>query len=144
LWDNPAGGKSSSSILCGSRVRGYWQQKIGSVLGLFTILLVVFAPLVSQTLRANDPAYLALSSFCSVEQTSHHGSYPEHAPSHGLNDEACAYCGLAAHFHTLPVAIHTPWRAPRPIVFAHAVTVVAFIPGSAPYRARPRGPPISI
>jgi hypothetical protein len=125
-------------------VRGYWQQKIGSVLGLFTILLVVFAPLVSQTLRANDPAYLALSSFCSVSQSSHQDSNPAHAPAHGLNDEACAYCGPAAHFHTLPAAIHTVWWIPQPIAFAHTAAAVSFVPAIAPYRARPRGPPVSI
>jgi hypothetical protein len=121
-------------------VRGYWQQKIGSLLGLFTILLVVFAPLVSQTLRADDPAALALSSFCSV---SHDNKNPEQPPQHGLDDQACAYCGLAMHFPALPSGNPIAWRTPQSTTFA-AVAQADPVPLSHPVRsAQPRGPPVS-
>jgi hypothetical protein len=65
-------------------------RRIGTAAGLFAILLLVFAPLVSQVLRAHDPANLALRSICSAAHAD--GSQGN---QHALDDQACAYCGLA-------------------------------------------------
>lgn len=124
-------------------MRGYWQQKIGSVLGLFAVLLVVFAPLVSQTLRANDPAFLALASFCSVTGPSQDGNGKEHQPAHAQNDQACAYCGLALHFPALPAASAVVGVAPQAVVFAPSGAATAFRPFQPTSLAQPRGPPVS-
>lgn len=121
-------------------MRGYWQQKIGSLLGLFTILLVVFAPLISQTLRSDDPAALALSSFCSV---SHDGDSSGHPPQHGLDDQACAYCGLALHFPALPSGSSIAWLAQQPVAFAAADLAAPVAPSQPVRSAQPRGPPVS-
>jgi hypothetical protein len=124
-------------------VRGYWQQKIGSLLGLFTILLVVFAPLVSQTLRANDPAALALSSLCIASESPFEHQGPDHQPAHGLDDQACAYCGLALHVPILPSVSFAVRLLPAPIAFALPERVAALLPFRPVSSAQPRGPPLS-
>jgi hypothetical protein len=113
-------------------------------MGLFAVLLVICAPLVSQTLRANDPAVLALSSFCSVgNMLPDDGTGKGHAPTHALNDEACAYCGLALHVPVLPSMADIAVNAPARVAFALPATAPAPRPYEPRRVAQPRGPPAS-
>jgi hypothetical protein len=78
-----------------------FHRKIGFMLGLLAILLVTFAPIVSQTL-AQSGHHAHSHSFCSAqpspdEATGHHSS---------LHDgQACGYCHLLTHAPALPSAL---------------------------------------
>jgi DUF2946 family protein len=74
-------------------------QKIGSLLGLFAILMATLAPTISQTLAASRH----LDALCSAQALPDDGagSFPgSHTQmSHG---DACAYCSLLAHVPVVP------------------------------------------
>jgi hypothetical protein len=135
-------------------VRSHYLRKIGSILGLCAILLTVFAPLISQSLRARDPLDYALASLCSAQDPGGPlatlpsarspgdpaGSSSRGNPGHSHGD-ACAYCGFAAHFPALASAL-----APAPLPGAAALAPplsrrTAWRPAELGHWAPPRGPP---
>ncbi len=124
-------------------MRGFRQRKIGSLLGLFAILLVVFAPLVSQVLRANQPFNFELAAFCTEHGLTLQlpGQGPDRHDTHALHDQACAYCSFSAHFPALTAAAALPAVLPRPPSLPPAFLAAAFRPFEVGSRAQPRGPP---
>jgi hypothetical protein len=112
--------------------------KLGAWLGLFAILLVFCAPVVSQTLRALDPVRLAYLDVCSTADEIDHGGHQGHdLAAHG---DACAYCSFAHVFpaltgHVVTIAAIT-WRMQ---VAALPAAQVRW--GRVAVHTQPRGPP---
>ncbi|WP_128595135.1 DUF2946 domain-containing protein [Paraburkholderia kirstenboschensis] len=118
--------------------------KTGSLLGLFAILMVIFAPGVSQMLASGRDATALPASLCSTQST------PDDAPndqdaSHSLasHGQACGYCNLLAHMPAMPgvqptFAI-TVWTIQHRIAtrFERVRRVLSFT------AAQPRAPPVS-
>jgi hypothetical protein len=135
-------------------VRSHYLRKIGSILGLCAILLTVFAPLISQSLRAHAALDYALASLCSAQDTGARlanvpgarslgdpaGASSRDNPGH-VHDDACAYCGFAAHFPALASA-PAPAALPDAAVSAPPLSRrTAWRPADQGNWAQPRGPP---
>jgi hypothetical protein len=92
-------------------------QKIGSILGLLAILMTSIAPTVSHALASHDRLGQALSTYCSAEPGfNESGNSTPSSHSGALHWQACAYCGLLAHF---PILTGTT------VAFAAAVSVTS-------------------
>ncbi|WP_262390244.1 MULTISPECIES: DUF2946 domain-containing protein [Burkholderia] len=84
-------------------MRRFLNRKIGSLLGLFAILMATLAPPISHSLSNRlDPDELH-GAFCSTRDGSD-TTPPDTSPSpgHALHGQACAYCGLLAHMPVAP------------------------------------------
>jgi len=111
-------------------------RMLGSVIGIFAILMTAFAPTISQALVMREtPANDALVWRCS---TGHAGSK---ALQHQDEFSACGYCNFVAHHPgALPSAtIHAVVIVLRPARYrGHFHTIAPFAPVVA---AQPRAPP---
>ncbi len=111
-------------------------RMLGSVIGIFAILMTAFAPTISQALVMREtPANDALVWRCS---TGHAGSK---ALQHQDEFSACGYCNFVAHHPgALPSAtIHAVAIVLRPARYrGHFHTIAPFAPVVA---AQPRAPP---
>ncbi|HEX7912379.1 MAG TPA: DUF2946 domain-containing protein [Paraburkholderia sp.] len=120
-----------------------FDRKLGSILGLFAILMATLAPTVSHVLAEHNRLEGLLGTYCSALATPNDGA-PEptdHQPA--LHLEACAYCGLLAHMPVLP-------SGKTDLVPATRVTRRAAVPYQPEVRgafsftsAQPRAPPLS-
>ena len=117
--------------------------KIGSILGLLAILMTSIAPTVSHALASHDRLGQALSTYCSADPAfSETGNGDSSSHSDALHSQACAYCGLLAHFPLLTgstvafAAAVSVTDAPLPVVRAAVRAVPRFI------AAQPRAPPV--
>lgn len=128
-------------------------MKIGSILGLLAILMTSVAPTISHALASHDRLGQALSTFCSadpafseagINASGNNESNSGNSSSHSgaLHSQACAYCGLLAHFPLLTgstVAFATfvsVTNVSLPVVHAAVRAVPLFI------AAQPRAPPV--
>jgi Protein of unknown function (DUF2946) len=117
--------------------------KIGSILGLLAILMTSIAPTISHALASHDRLGQALSTYCSADPAfSETGNSDSSSHSGALHSQACAYCGLLAHFPLLTgasvafAAAVSVTSAPLPVVRAAVRAVPRFI------AAQPRAPPV--
>ncbi|SOE94221.1 Protein of unknown function [Burkholderia sp. D7] len=117
--------------------------KIGSILGLLAILMTSIAPTVSHALASHDRLGQALSTYCSADPGfSEPGNSDSSSHSGALHWQACAYCGLLAHFPVLTgstvafAAAVLVTGAPLPVVRAAVRALPLFI------AAQPRAPPV--
>jgi hypothetical protein len=117
--------------------------KIGSILGLLAILMTSIAPTVSHALASHDRLGQALSTYCSADPAfSEAGNSDSSSHSGALHWQACAYCGLLAHFPILTgstvafAAAVSVTSAPLPVVHAAVRALPLFI------AAQPRAPPV--
>ena len=117
--------------------------KIGSILGLLAILMTSIAPTVSHALASHDRLGQALSTYCSADPGfSEAGSSDSSSHTGALHWQACAYCGLLAHFPVLTgstvafAAAVSVTAAPLPVVRAAVRALPLFI------AAQPRAPPV--
>lgn len=118
-------------------------------LGLFAMWLVVFAPLVSQMLVANQ-AHEPIAALCSALHpsgasdatlVSHTGPEPVHL-SHDDAFGACGYCHLLEHHVAMPtVAAVEPPAALALAGTAPPTLSTRFVPLGAFPSGRPRAPP---
>ena len=126
-------------------MRSRFHQRTGSVLALLAMLLITFAPMVSQLLAADARAGDLSAELCSV-----HGSKVEPAGHHApdtlahLDDQACGYCHFFAHAPAISSA-----RASATLdVPARRTVVVALVsverPAPAYTTAQSRAPPVLI
>jgi len=80
-----------------------FHRKIGSILGLFAILMATLAPTVSQALAASRDENAMTGMHCSMP--SMQDTAPDNASDrHSLAShwEACGYCSLLAHIPVVP------------------------------------------
>ncbi|HMC48774.1 MAG TPA: DUF2946 domain-containing protein [Caballeronia sp.] len=117
--------------------------KIGSILGLLAILMTSIAPTVSHALASHDRLGQALSTYCSADPAfSETGNSDSSSHSGALHWQACAYCGLLAHFPILTgstvafAATASVTNAPLAVVRAAVRALPLFI------AAQPRAPPL--
>lgn len=127
--------------------------KIGSILGLLAILMTSIAPTISHALASHDRLGQALSTYCSADPAFSEagnnaagsdaaGNSDSSSHSGALHSQACAYCGLLAHFPLLTgstvafAAAVSVTKAPLPLVRAAVRAVPRFI------AAQPRAPPV--
>ncbi|WP_158938075.1 DUF2946 domain-containing protein [Burkholderia sp. S171] len=117
--------------------------KIGSILGLLAILMTSIAPTVSHALASHDRLGQALSTYCSADPAfSEAGNNDSSSHSGALHWQACAYCGLLAHFPILTgsavafAAAVSVTSAPLPVVREAVRALPLFI------AAQPRAPPV--
>jgi len=117
--------------------------KIGSILGLLAILMTSIAPTVSHALASHDRLGQALSTYCSADPAFSEAGNSDSSPHSGAPHwQACAYCGLLAHFpvltgSTVAFAAAVPvTRAPLSVVRAAVRALPHFI------AAQPRAPPV--
>lgn len=127
-----------------STVRAKYLRKIGSILGLCAILLTVFVPLISQSLRSHDALDIALSSFCSSHGLTQNGPTNDDPATHTLHGDACVYCGFCAHFPGVTTAAVTAAPLAVSPVLPPALPDVAFRPADLGNWAQPRGPPLPL
>src|SRR5471032_1677400 len=117
--------------------------KIGSILGLLAILMTSIAPTVSHALASHDRLGQALSTYCSADPGFSETANPERSShsSSAMHWQACAYCGLLAHFPILTgstvafAATASVTNAPLAVVRAAVRALPLFI------AAQPRAPP---
>lgn len=121
--------------------------KIGSILGLLAILMTSIAPTISHALASHDRLGQALSTYCSADPAfseagdNKAGNSDSSSHSGALHSQACAYCGLLAHFPILTgstvafAAAVSVTSASLPVVHAAVRAVPLFI------AAQPRAPP---
>ena len=117
--------------------------KIGSILGLLAILMTSVAPTVSHALASHDRLGQALSTYCSADPAfSEAGNSDSSSHPGALHWQACAYCGLLAHFPILTgstvafAAAVSVTSAPLPVVRPAVRALPLFI------AAQPRAPPV--
>jgi hypothetical protein len=118
--------------------------KIGSILGLLAILMTSIAPTVSHALASHDRLGQALSTYCSADPafSQTENADPSSHSSGAMHWQACAYCGLLAHFPVLTgstvafAASVSSTRVPSPLVRT-AVRALALFTA-----AQPRAPPV--
>jgi Protein of unknown function (DUF2946) len=118
--------------------------KIGSILGLLAILMTSIAPTVSHALASHDRLGQALSTYCSADPGFSETANSERSShsSGAMHWQACAYCGLLAHFPILTgstvafAAAVSVTDAPIPLVRAVVRALPLFI------AAQPRAPPV--
>ncbi|MDR5824536.1 MULTISPECIES: DUF2946 domain-containing protein [unclassified Caballeronia] len=118
-------------------------QRTGSLLALFAMLLITFAPAISQLLAAHARTADFTAELCSAHATPADEHRNSDAPAH-LGGQACGYCHVFAHAPVLPAvrlafALDIPARqsvAPTPARDTRRVT--HFSP------AQPRAPPVLI
>jgi hypothetical protein len=118
--------------------------KIGSILGLLAILMTSIAPTVSHALASHDRLGQALSTYCSADPafSQTENADPSSHSSGAMHWQACAYCGLLAHFPVLTgstvafAASVSSIRVPSPLVRT-AVRALALFTA-----AQPRAPPV--
>ncbi len=112
------------------------------------MLLITFAPMVSQLLAANAQAGDPSAELCSVHASTSAAELPagHHAPdalAH-LDDQACGYC----HFFAHAPAISNPRASASLDVPARRTVVVALVrvgrPAPAFTTAQSRAPPVLI
>lgn len=115
-------------------------RMLGSVIGIFAILMTAFAPTISQALVMREtPANDAFVWRCSTDQA---GSKPgSKSLQHQGEFSACSYCNFVAH-HPGALAsatIHAVVIVLRPARYrGHFHTIAPFAPVVA---AQPRAPP---
>jgi len=124
-----------------STVRAKYLRKVGSILGLCAILLTVFVPLISQSLRAHDALDIALSSLCSSHGLTQNGQTQDDPATHSQHGDACVYCGFCTHFPAVTTAAVARAPLATPPVLPPALPDVAFRPADLGNWAQPRGPP---
>ncbi|MDR5762068.1 DUF2946 domain-containing protein [Caballeronia sp. LZ035] len=76
-------------------------QRTGSLLALFAMLLITFAPAISQLLAAHARATDFTAELCSAHATPTDEPHRSDAPVH-LDGQACGYCHVFAHAPVLP------------------------------------------
>jgi hypothetical protein len=119
-------------------------QRTGSLLALFAMLLITFAPTVSQLLAAQQHAGDLAADMCSAHASLADASEDHH--SHGSLDhvdgQACGYCHFFAHAPVLPSAS----ASSALVVYVQRAAVIAAAPSAhvnAPFsNAQPRAPPV--
>jgi hypothetical protein len=123
-----------------ARLRTAW-------LGLFAMLMLVFAPLASQSLAvARAATQLAIEAeLCTADATNDsaiHQEHHEHAGSDGLLN-ACGYCDLMFNHAAMP---SVPAATLAPVVLALITTIPIpsqrYIALGAFPSGRPRAPPV--
>jgi hypothetical protein len=129
-------------------MRGRVHQRTGSLLALLAMLLITFAPMVSQLLAANAHAGDLSAELCSAHASASTvelsaGHHDPDALAH-LDDQACGYCHFFAHAPAISSA-----RASATLdVPARRTVVVARIADERPTpaftTAQPRAPPVLI
>jgi hypothetical protein len=122
-------------------------RKIGSILGLFAILLATLAPAVSQAVAAKRGAYDPAAALCSTHTASPADTQEDNpTDTHTLASHwhACGYCSLLTHVPVLPASPPTFALTVAAMVqrVATRFESVALI---APFEAaQPRAPPFSL
>jgi hypothetical protein len=127
-------------------MRRRFHQRTGSLLALFAMLLITFAPVVSQLIAANAHGGELTAELCSahapaIERSAGHHSAD--ALAH-LDDQACGYCHFFAHAPAVSDA-----RASATLdVPARPAVVVARVRGERPApaftTAQSRAPPVLV
>jgi hypothetical protein len=123
-------------------------QRTGSLLALFAMLLITFAPAVSQLLAAHASSGVLTAELCSAHAsaTSTSSQAPEdhHDSLAHLDGAACGYCHFFAHAPALPGA----GIASALVLPAQRAVVIASIDDArrnAPFtHAQSRAPPVLI
>ncbi|BAN23295.1 DUF2946 domain-containing protein [Caballeronia insecticola] len=127
-------------------MRSRFYRRTGSLLALLAMLLITFAPAVSQVLAANAQAGEFTAELCSAHASAtteapagHHADTLAH-----LDDAACGYCHFFAHAPAISsvriaTALDIPVRR-----FVAVAPVRGERPASPFTTAQPRAPPILI
>jgi hypothetical protein len=122
-------------------------QRTGSLLALFAMLLITFAPAVSQLLAAHASSGELTAELCSAHAsaTSSQQAPEDHRDNLAhLDGAACGYCHFFAHAPALPGA----GIASALVLPAQSAVVVASFEDArrtAPFtHAQPRAPPVLI
>ncbi len=85
-----------------------FQRKLGSLLGLFAILMATLAPTVSQGIAAHRGASGYLDALCSTQATPVSTTTQQSdSQSMASHMQACGYCSLLAHLPLLPTVAPT-------------------------------------
>jgi hypothetical protein len=118
-------------------------QKIGSLLGLLAILMSTLAPTISQALAEHDRLGQALATYCSADpgnDSVEHDGKSSH--SSAFHWQACAYCGMLAHFPVMP-GMATVFAATLSVARAPVVVTREAVHVPLSYTAaQPRAPPV--
>ncbi|SAK80701.1 MFS transporter [Caballeronia hypogeia] len=127
-------------------MRSRVHQRTGSLLALLAMLLITFAPAVSQLIAANAHADELNVALCSAHATASQAPASHHEPDAAahFNDSACGYCHFFAHAPAVSDA-----RAPAALaVPARHVLAVAPVRNERPdapfTTAQSRAPPVLI
>lgn len=121
-----------------------FQRKLGSLLGLFAILMATLAPTVSQGIAANRDPSGYLEALCSTQATPVSAeARKSDSQSMASHMQACGYCSLLAHMPLMPTVAPTfaaiVWAIQHRITtrFESVRRVAVFT------AAQPRAPPVS-
>lgn len=107
-------------------------------LGMIAMLLVVFAPLVSQLLasaRADTPVGIICSAAAGEQPGTKHSASPDAL-------SACGYCNLLAHHVPAPAIASSPLPSHVVLAAAPVSAQPAYIPQFEFPSGRPRDPPL--
>jgi hypothetical protein len=118
-------------------------RKLGSLVGLFAILMATLAPTISQAVaESRNPAGI-LDILCTAQAPPAGGHVGKSDPSLADHMQACGYCSLLAHMPALPMVppsfASTVWAIQHPVAtrFESVRRILAFT------AAQPRAPPLS-
>ncbi|AOJ80283.1 hypothetical protein WS86_06370 [Burkholderia savannae] len=123
-------------------MRRLLHRKIGSLLGLFAILMATLAPTVSHSLSNSRHSGTLPGAVCSARDGSNATPSDTSSSSEkAIHEQACAYCGLLAHVPVVPSATaeFAPENGAR---HASSAAPVQPIRRRVPFTtAQPRAPP---
>ena len=120
-----------------------FHRKIGSLLGLFAIVMATLAPTVSHAMAESRSANGVPDTLCTAQAES--SGRQDKSDSHSLagHIQACGYCSLLAHVPVIPT-LSAPFAAVvwsiQHRVATHYKSVRRIAPLTA---AQPRAPPVS-
>ncbi|SAL79830.1 MFS transporter [Caballeronia peredens] len=127
-------------------MRSRLYRRTGSLLALLAMLLITFAPAVSQVIAAHAQAGEFTAELCSAHASAAEAPASHHAPdtlAH-LDDAACGYCHFFAHAPAISGARSTTALEIPARRFVAVAPVRGERPASAFATAQPRAPPVLI
>ncbi|WP_033537158.1 MULTISPECIES: DUF2946 domain-containing protein [Caballeronia] len=130
-------------------MRSRFHQRTGSLLALLAMLLITFAPMVSQLIAASAHADELTAELCSAHASTversggHHSTHSTDTLAH-LDDQACGYCHFFAHAPAIsdaraPAALDVPARRSVAVARIHIER-----PAPPFTTAQPRAPPVLV
>ncbi|MDR5773505.1 MULTISPECIES: DUF2946 domain-containing protein [unclassified Caballeronia] len=127
-------------------MRSRTHQRTGSLLALLAMLLITFAPMVSQLIAANTHDGVPLAELCSAHAASGDAASGHHSPDalSQFDGKACGYCHFFAHTPVVPGA-SASFALDVPAARAIAVARTEIERPAQPFTtAQPRAPPVLI
>ncbi|KWF22458.1 DUF2946 domain-containing protein [Burkholderia pseudomultivorans] len=116
-------------------------RKIGSLIGMFAILMASLAPTISQALTTQGRVDALLASYCTVQPSSAGDAADASSKSLHAHLQACGYCSLLTHAPALPTPELTFAATVRVIQHREATRFESLRRALPLTVAQPRAPP---